>query len=415
MITKWRWIALQFGRQLWVRASLFAVLGGVTALVAIVVEGIIPWDLPQDLGSDAVDRILDILATSMLSVTTFSLSVMVSAYSAATSSVTPRATKLLMQDTTTQNALATFLGSFLFSLVGIVTLSTGAYGERGRVVLFAVTIVVIVLIVVTMLRWIDHLSRLGRVGETTDRVEEAAAAALEQRRKRPALGGVIMTEVPDGTRALAAREVGYVQYLDVTALEAVAKEVEGQIYVLAQPGAFVHPGKPLLAYSGELDADRLIGAFSIGKERSFDQDPRFGIAVLAEIASRALSPAVNDPGTAIDVIGRMVRLLAPWSGPADDSEAGEPDCPLVHVAALSAADLFDDAFAAIARDGAGLVEVQLRLQKALAALATMGDGRLTPVALIHAEAALARAEAGSATKAEMALLESVLTGWIGKK
>ena len=50
-------------------------------------------------------------------------------------------------------------------------------------------------------------------------------------------------------------------------------------------------------------------AFTIGAERTFDQDPRFGLCVLAEIASRALSPAVNDPGTAIDVIGRAVRLL----------------------------------------------------------------------------------------------------------
>src|SRR3546814_17845649 len=97
----------------------------------------------------------------MLAVTTFSLSTRVAAYGAASSGVTPRATTLVIEDTTTQNALATFIGSFLFSLVGIIALSTGAYGVQGRVLLFAVTIGVVILIVYMLLRWINHLSKLG--------------------------------------------------------------------------------------------------------------------------------------------------------------------------------------------------------------------------------------------------------------
>ncbi|WP_072345810.1 DUF2254 domain-containing protein [Devosia enhydra] len=392
MISKWRWLMLQLTRQLWVRASLFAVLGVITALLAMVVERFIPWELPSDLGSDAVDSILNILATSMLSVTTFSLSVMVSAYSAATSSVTPRATRLLMQDSTTQNALATFMGSFLFSLVGIITLSTGAYGERGRVVLFVVTILVIALIVVTMLRWIDHLSRLGRVGETTDQVEEVAAEAIAERLRHPALGARpadAATTLVSGT-TLSADRVGYVQYVDMAALEAAAEAGKGEVMVLAMPGIFVHSGKPLARFTGECDPETLRKAFSIGTARSFDQDPRFGVVVLAEIAARALSPAVNDPGTAIDVIGRMVRVLEPLALPP---EAEEPGCARVHGPALSIDDLFDDGFGIIARDGAGALEVQIRLQKALQALAEAGDGRLSSAARRHAELALARAEA----------------------
>lgn len=118
---------------------------------------------------------------------------MVSAYSAASSGVTPRATTLLMDDSTTQNPLATSIGSFSFSLVGIIALSTGAYGEQGRVVLFTVTIGVVILIVYTLLRWIDHLSKLGRVGETIDYISLAQGSgnrflidqALANRDSRP--------------------------------------------------------------------------------------------------------------------------------------------------------------------------------------------------------------------------------------
>lgn len=189
MIARWQWLLTQMTKRLWFRAGLFSLLGILTALLAVVFKGYIPIELPGQIGADAVDKILSIIASSMLAVTTFSLSTMVTAYGAASTGTTPRATTLVIEDATTQNALATFIGSFLFSLVGIITLSTGAYGAQGRVILFAVTIAVIILIVYTLLRWIDHLSKLGRVGETIDRVEVATISALVSRRKLPYLGG----------------------------------------------------------------------------------------------------------------------------------------------------------------------------------------------------------------------------------
>lgn len=193
MIARWRWLLHQLTKRLWFRASLFSLLGIATALLAVVVKDYIPESLPARIGADAdaVDKILGIIASSMLAVTTFSLSTMVTAYGAASSGVTPRVTTLVMEDTTTQNALATFIGSFLFSLVGIIALSTGAYGTQGRVLLFAVTIAVVILIVYTLLRWIDHLSKLGRVGETIDRVEQATIDAINNKVQWPHLGGAL--------------------------------------------------------------------------------------------------------------------------------------------------------------------------------------------------------------------------------
>ena len=184
MISKWRWLLSQLTRTLWIRAALFAVLAVVTALIAIPAQSIINSPLPLNIG-----QILNILASSMLAVTTFSLSVMVAAYSAASNGATPRATKLVQQDTTTQNVLATFIGSFLFSLVGIIALSTDIYNDNGRLILFSVTIGVIILIVVTILRWIEHLSQLGRLGETSGRVEKSALETIRQRVEHPTLGG----------------------------------------------------------------------------------------------------------------------------------------------------------------------------------------------------------------------------------
>lgn len=381
MIARWRWITNQLTKRLWFRASLFSLLGVATALLAVVFKDFIPESLPTRIGADAVDKILGIIASSMLAVTTFSLSTMVTAYGAASSGVTPRATTLVMEDTTTQNALATFIGSFLFSLVGIIALSTGAYGTQGRVLLFAVTIVVVILIVYTLLRWIDHLSKLGRVGETIDSVEKAAIEAINQRVEWPYLGGSAYPNdlsLPPGAITLNSALTGYVQHIDVSALGAFAQDDQVQIYVEVLPGTFVHEGMPLLHIvslgntmpsDAETAREKALAALTIGVRRTFENDPRFGLCVLSEIASRALSPAVNDPGTAIDVIGRGVRTLTCWSKLRVSGSQTDQGCKQVFLRGLTVDDLFDDFFAPISRDGAALLEVNLRLLKALISLA----------------------------------------------
>jgi len=400
MLSRWQWLLAQFARRLWVRVTLFSIAAVFSALLGTILEPFIPGEILTQVGADALDNILGILASSMLAVTTFSLTTMVTAYTAATSNATPRSSQLLMDDPTTQNTLGTFIGSFVFSLVGIILLSTEAYGENGRLVLFFVTIFVIILIVVTLLRWIDYLSKVARVSEVTDKVEASATRALENRMKRPYLGGRPLRdpeiELPADTVPVQDERIGYVQHIDIAAIDTCAAEHGGRVFVLVWPGKFVDPSRPLARVSGIDDAkllDNIAKSFTIGDQRSFDQDPRFGLCVLAEIASRALSPGINDPGTAIDVIGSGVRILAKW--PADDDHGAddEVEFPHVFVPALLADDLFDDFFSPIARDGARLVEIQIKLQKAFSTLGALGGPPLAATVQRHTTRALAHAEA----------------------
>jgi uncharacterized membrane protein len=415
MFSKWQWLLTQLSRTLWLRASLFALLAVATALIAIPVEHFIKTPFPYSIGGESVGDILHILASSMLAVTTFSLSVMVSAYSAASSGATPRATRLLRQDATTQNVLATFIGSFLFSLVGIIALSTDVYGDNGRLILFAVTIGVVVVIIVTILHWIEHLSLLGRLGETTDRVENTTARAIQQRIDYPCLGArrLDWDHLPDYLdQALYPQKTGYVQHIDIGTLNRCAEEHEAEITVLTEPGQFVHPAEAIACFSGRMNdaiTTTIQSAFTIGNERSFDQDPRFGLSVMAEIASRALSPAVNDPGTAIDILSRAVRVLLPWrehiSIRDDDDKIAYPH---VRVGELKLCDMFDDIFLPIGRDGASLVEIQLRLQKSLLALKQLSPVCFGDEVLRHAEMAAERARHVLTLEADRLRVEQVL-------
>lgn len=369
-LTRLRWVLSQLLERLWVRAGFFAALGVASALASILAAPLVPDDISAKIGADAVDKVLGVLASSMLTVAIFSLSTMVSAYGAAASSATPRATYLLRADTGAQNALATFIGAFLYSLVGIIALSTGVYGSSGRLLLFLVTLIVVAVVVATFIGWIDTLSRLGRMNETIDRVAASAKEALDSYAASRRLGARPARTPPAGARAITSDRTGYLQHVDMAALAGFCADCGGEIDVMRMPGAFVGAGETL-AYASAFDeeaAERIGGAFIIGERRSYRQDPRFGLIVLSEIASRALSPAVNDPGTAIDVLSTIARLL---TAPAPE-EAREP-LKGVHAPELSPASLLEDCIVPIARDGAGVIEVALRLQRSLAIIARNPD------------------------------------------
>ncbi|MGO4851451.1 DUF2254 domain-containing protein [Phaeovulum sp. W22_SRMD_FR3] len=412
MMSKWRWLLKRFLRHIWVRVLAFGLLGVATALAAIWLAPLVPDDLSTKLGADAVGSLLNIMATSMLAVSTFSLSIMVQAFASAANGGTPRATALLQGDSTSQSVLATFIGAFIYSLVGLIALKMGVYGNEGRLILYAVTIVVLGLIVLALLRWIAHLTGFGLLADTLARVEAAAATAHATRAADPYLGGNPAFEGPPArAEAVCAAEVGYVQHLDLETLSALAEESGGRLFLAALPGSFVHPARAL-AYVEPLPADpaqrqaftdRLRACHVIGPARSFDQDPRFGLIVLAEIGARALSPAVNDPGTGIDVIGRLLRVLLLWE------KAGAPEVrfPRLWVPPVLVEDMLADGFAPIARDGAAMAEVQVRLQKALLALVQIDPARFGPAAVKQSAAAAAQAEAGLSLPQDRAWVASL--------
>lgn len=388
MVTRLQRSLLAIARTLGFRAALFSLVAVGAALLARYVDRYLPQDVPFSVDVSAVGGVLGALATSMLTITVFSLSTMMAAFAAATDRVTPRARRLLQEDRDSLNALSTFVGAFLFSLVGLIALGTGYYGERGRFVLFLATMGTVVIVVVTLLRWIDRVSSLGGVTETVARIETTVAATLGDVARQPALGGVPANpHDADAGLPVQAGHTGYLQHVDMHALQAAAEGAGVRVHLACLPGAFVTPGRTVAHIEGDCDpqlATRVRDAFTIGDTRDFQQDPRFGLIVLSEVASHALSPAINDPGTAIDVISRVVRLLLDYR-PESGASPGFPD---VSAPMLDVRDLLRDAYVPIARDGPGQPAVMQRLQKALLALAEEGDAQIASAAAeLAAEAA----------------------------
>jgi uncharacterized membrane protein len=397
------WTVAQLTSQLWFRVSLFAAAAVLTAIAAVLITPLVPDWISANVAEDAAWDVLSILASSMLVVATFSLGTMVQAFAAAASQATPRAARVLIDDPFSQNVLATFLGAFVFAMVGLVALGFGYYSREGETVLLVAAGLVILIVLATFFAWLDHLANMVRLGETVRKIEVRASRVLRARAQLPRLGGTAPTEADRAGDPLPALDTLYVVHVDMPALQAVAERAGGRVAVACPPGALAGPTRALVRTDWRPDADEaaaLRRAFTFGNERSLDQDPRFCLQVLAEIGSRALSPGINDPGTAIGIIAVQQRLLTQWAEAGTEAATAEgaaaPRFPRVAVGTLTPGDLFEDAFGPLVRDGAKMVEVGLRLQKSLAALAALRvpdfpeqARRVSALALAHADAALA--------------------------
>lgn len=388
-----RFLLSRLRERLWIKpliACFLSVAGVLLAHLAdrMAVDGSVP-----EVTQTSVIELLKIIAASMLAIATFAVASMVSAYASAGQMATARAFPLIVADDVSQNALSTFIGAFIFSVVGISATMNGYYGRAGRFTLFVLMVVVLVIVVLTFVRWVDRIARLGRVGAIIGKVEQAAAQALARGRRLPSLGGTAAHGSPEGIPVRGNR-TGYIQHIDVARLQRLAEKHAVRVRVAVLPGAYVSPARPLCYLERTQDEDAPLQqevfeqAFTIGHQRQFDDDPRFGMLALAEIACRALSPGINDPGTAISVLGSLQRLFVDL---ARGEAADPPTCELVAVPVLPLDDLFNDAFNAIARDGTGTVEVAMRLQRHLGELG-QDYPAMHSCARRHADLALARAE-----------------------
>ena len=393
----------QLLQRMWFLPAAFSLVAVLTVLIAYVVARYAPDELPFVLPANAVQTVLEILASSLLTVAVFALSTVVSAFSAASSATTPRAVPLIAGDLRAQTSISIFIGAFLYSVVGIIGLSAGLYSDVGRLFLFVVTLGVLLLVVTSLIRWIGHISVIGRVGHTIGVVEGETRRALHAMSEHPLLGCRRLDGEAQG-EAISADKPGYVQHCDAHVLQKLAEKHDLTITILGRPGAYATPVRPLMQVEGRLDPElreSLLDCFVLGDHRAYDSDPRFGFIVLGEIADKAMSASINDPGTAIVVIDTATRLLLEWK---DEEKSGENDRLLV--APLVPRDVLIDFYRPLARDGAHVIEVVSRLLKSLETVAACQPS-FAAAAKDVARDAIRRAEQAMTAESDLAEVRQI--------
>ncbi|SUB24660.1 DUF2254 domain-containing protein [Avibacterium avium] len=356
---------------LWLTPILGALFAVFLALFSALIENqALPIDIMPDISEELLNDILSIMASSMLAVSTFSLSIMVSAFSSASNGATPRATELVMGDNTTRLAISSFISAFVYAVIAKITLGMGYYNEAGRFVLFVGTICVLIYLITTLITWVSALSQLGLLNNTLEKIETASQQALNNYWQQPNMGAKSLDKIRF-TYAIHAHETGYLSHINMQNLQDFADKNECEIEIAIQPGKLVHTNMPLAYVNKSIEEmAQLQENFIIENNRSYAQDPKFGLIVLSEVAQRALSQAVNDPGTAIKVISVLLRLLL-------DSKAEKQTVKYDRLAMLNLneQELVLQPFTPICRDGSAMLEIHIKVQKALAVLRTQSDNQ----------------------------------------
>jgi uncharacterized membrane protein len=227
----------------------------------------------------------------------------------------PRLSLWIARDRVLWHALGVFTATFLYSLASIAWVDrfqSGRVPQLSALIVLALlfTSVAMFIALVGRISLLQVHSMLAFTGTQGREVIEQmyppleAPAALAQ----PAE----YRELPVKQTLLHAGRPLAVQGIDEAKLEALASKVGGVVEVVSAVGDTVVEGSVLLhvhAATESLDQQTLRAAFSMGQERTFDQDPKYAIRLLVDIAIKALSPAINDPTTAVQALDQIEDLL----------------------------------------------------------------------------------------------------------
>ena len=290
----------------------------------------------------------------------------------------PRLLRMFLRDTGTQVVLGTFTATFIFCMLVLLRLRDETTASLPQLSL-SVGLLLALLSLGMLVYFINHIAVSMQAPNVVAAVSDELQGAIK------ATFPLATTPVapappfaPPATPALTvlAKRNGYIQARDDEQLFQLAETHNLTVQLLREPGAFVTAGAPLARvwpFATPLDlSEEINGAFVLEAQRTLVQDIEFGINELVEVALRALSPAINDPFTAItctDWLGAALCQLAMRHLPAPCRCSGDGTVRLASMP-LTFGQATDAAFNQIREYGRGSASVTLHLLNTIAVVAT---------------------------------------------
>ncbi|MGP4058966.1 DUF2254 domain-containing protein [Mycobacterium sp. 4D054] len=263
-------------------------------------------------GPEGARAVLSAIITSMISFTGLVFSITIVVLQLTSSQFSPRVLRSFLRDWVNQIALGVFVATFVYALV-VLRAVQGTADVDPFVPQLSVTaaFAFVLASVVVFLIYIDHIAQSIRVATIITRIARDTRDLLERRFPAAAEPPSRLPVPATGGRPVSADRPGVVQRVDEDALVRAADEHGATIFLVRSLGEFVPAGATLMeVHDAEVpDEDSLRAAVRLGTERSLEEDLGFGLRQLVDIAERALSPGINDPSTAVQVLDQLHDLL----------------------------------------------------------------------------------------------------------
>lgn len=287
------------------------------AVVLLMIENRVEplLEFPRFLRINKVDTtrvLLSSILTGMISLTVFSFSMMMVVVNQAASLYSPKIIDTLMNDNYNKYTLGIYLGTILYTIVTIMRLDS--YKDEFNLPHFAIFINILlpVFSIIVFVNFINNISNSVRINAIIKRIFSKTKHALHEEDKMHCTQSDIDTT---GWFLYAAGQSGYFQLIRVSQLLALLQQEDLTLKVLVRPGSYLTERSPLFLLNKQ-PKDSVIAEirdnFLTYSGEVIGDNEFYGFRQLREIAVKALSPGVNDPGIAKICIDYLGELLSFW-------------------------------------------------------------------------------------------------------
>ena len=303
-------VRLYLRNSIWVLPALSIPAALLTVALAVRIDQAFGWQM--NISPDTARSIMSTVAGSMFTLVVLVSSTVLVAVQLASAQLTPRIIALIYRNPFRKLALAFFIFTFTFSVaalvriedrVPLVTAYLAAYG-------FLLNLALFLLFIDGMGKTLRPISAFRSVGLAAREIIHAVyPSALKEGDPTPGEIGMRLNGQPRTVRSL---DDGAVLGFHRKGLMTLAVKSNCVIELMPEVGDFIAAGDPLLRIyegGGDLTDGALQDLVAIGHERTLEQDPLFAFRIIVDIANKALSPAVNDPTTAVLAIDQIHHLL----------------------------------------------------------------------------------------------------------
>lgn len=381
--SEWRREALR--TNLWLVPSLeviaaVALYAGTHALDRAAYDGHLTLPSWMEFGSaDAARQILTALAAAVITVVGVVFSITIVTLTLASTQFGPRMLRNFIRDRGTQFTLGTFVATFVYATLVLISISSGGPGRDFVPHLsITVSVVLVTLSMAVLIYFIHHIATSIQLPQVIASIAKDLSRAIEiesAEDPNPLESGPsvpeLLRQMTEGGGTVTAPSSGYLQFVRHETLVGLAAEKGAVIRLLHRPGHFLVRGYPMATVwpprTAQAVSKALGRAHITGSSRTLAQDLSFAVDQLVEIGIRALSPAVNDTFTAltcIDWLGEnLCKVTARWRPVRVHRD--RDGYVRVITAHVSYSRLIERAFEKIRQAGRGMPAVLIRQLEAL--------------------------------------------------
>ncbi|MGW7611204.1 DUF2254 domain-containing protein [Streptomyces sp. NPDC054766] len=296
--------------SLWIVPLFGLLLGVALAEAASAVDGASWVPKTWNYSASTASSVLSSVVGAMIALLGFVVTIGVLVIQQATGTLSPRYMRLWYRDRLQKAVLATFTGTFAFAYTLLRSIETDSVPNLG-VTLAGVAVSVSLLLLLIYLNRFTHNLRPVAIADIVGRLgEQVLDHVVAHVRSSAASDGEPRT--PGPVTRIRTERGGVIQAFDAPGMVSLAARHDCVLVLAASVGDFVPPGGTLVEIHGGTSAPdprRVTGLLALGPERTIEQDPAFALRILVDIAIRALSPAVNDPTTAVQVLNHIEAFL----------------------------------------------------------------------------------------------------------